>query len=1001
MGSMSSCIGGMNSHSAREVKFNLVNSPSDSLRGNRKLFHRRQFSNSQFFVPIENDEEFITKKNELNNNQNILENNVEKDKILQIENIVNNNLKSNNNNIFKKKLRGRSNNYIKKKKIESSDDYCDIIECEDEFECDRKLSDSGNMKSSDILNEKRVNYLPIQNLIINNIENIKSNAIPKENGGNNGEKQLVIKEYDDKGNKNLKFNNNLFKIAKPNNLSFTESNEINIEKINEKNITKNYFDNINESSKNIDNKDFNKCKIDNNISFNINNSMINTNNNNPLNNNMNNFNNISEINSDFNNNNYIDISSNLTYFLSLEKSLNKPQTTRFDKNNILSLNNKPNMNNKTSSNKELTNNKYRNSVKVNNKFKWKLLPKHKYNTQIYKSIMNIPNIPLNNENQSLMINEEEQKNLNLTNLTPINSKSENSLVFSEIKKQKEEQDKLIKSLENKIKNLEKKINVENMSKIKEKKLIKMNKINNKLAESQKDFRIRKLEEQLHNVKINNKLNKSLLKKKEEQIKFLIEKKNKQDELIKRYEIKKNLKPKNSNHNCTTKATTKEINYLDDISKSNNYNNFITSNSNSNLFESKMSYTNLNNSINIKQNKTMHKESLNNKIRKFHKKEKSVNIQKHFLKNNSVNLEDYFSMEPETEHLKINISMRESIKNHNLINKSSANISYNNYCNDLSNKEKEKNNYSNKVTLNKMKIYKLNKSHNLSINSENKLNIFQKPAKKSKKPKTNKKEEINLDLNLKNLTTSNNSIKQAKKKFSFTKSKKFIKKQSEKDLKEMYLQAGTVQNEENNTFNHNNYTNSDFKLFTHNDLLLITHKNSFTNSGGETTSTNKNNNAINASSLEENSNPGENINNVNMFNPYLKSFSTEQIEKSENIKIYKNLWNEGYARYKQLINGKKIIPGKNKTKSNFLKLNFCMANDLIELKAEKKDSMIDIKNKFLKEFFKKKSYGEYEKKYIKDNILFLRKEGVININKKALDYNLYNNEVIIPVLKDMT
>ena len=118
MGSMSSCIGGMNSHSAREVKFNLVNSPSDSLRGNRKLFHRRQFSNSQFFVPIENDEEFITKKNELNNNQNILENNVEKDKILQIENIVNNNLKSNNNNIFKKKLRGRSNNYIKKKKIE-------------------------------------------------------------------------------------------------------------------------------------------------------------------------------------------------------------------------------------------------------------------------------------------------------------------------------------------------------------------------------------------------------------------------------------------------------------------------------------------------------------------------------------------------------------------------------------------------------------------------------------------------------------------------------------------------------------------------------------------------------------------------------------------------------------------------------------------------------------------------------------------------------------------
>ena len=50
-------------------------------------------------------------------------------------------------------------------------------------------------------------------------------------------------------------------------------------------------------------------------------------------------------------------------------------------------------------------------------------------------------------------------------------------------------------------------------------------MSNKLAESQKDFRIKKLEEQLITVKKNNKLNKSLLKKKDEQIKNLIDRKN--------------------------------------------------------------------------------------------------------------------------------------------------------------------------------------------------------------------------------------------------------------------------------------------------------------------------------------------------------------------------------------------------------------------------------------------------------------------------------------------
>ena len=48
------------------------------------------------------------------------------------------------------------------------------------------------------------------------------------------------------------------------------------------------------------------------------------------------------------------------------------------------------------------------------------------------------------------------------------------------------------------------------------------------------------------------------------------------------------------------------------------------------------------------------------------------------------------------------------------------------------------------------------------------------------------------------------------------------------------------------------------------------------------------------------------------------------------------------------------------------------------------------------------YNEQEKKYTDDNIIFLKKEGdIINLNKKISENNLTNNEIIIPVLKDMT
>ena len=72
----------------------------------------------------------------------------------------------------------------------------------------------------------------------------------------------------------------------------------------------------------------------------------------------------------------------------------------------------------------------------------------------------------------------------------------------------------------------------------------------------------------------------------------------------------------------------------------------------------------------------------------------------------------------------------------------------------------------------------------------------------------------------------------------------------------------------------------------------------------------------------------------------------------------------------------------------------MASDLIEIKANKNELMINIKNIFLNEFLKKKLYNEQRKKYINDNIIFLKKEGdIINLNKKISENNLIINNII--------
>ena len=47
------------------------------------------------------------------------------------------------------------------------------------------------------------------------------------------------------------------------------------------------------------------------------------------------------------------------------------------------------------------------------------------------------------------------------------------------------------------------------------------------------------------------------------------------------------------------------------------------------------------------------------------------------------------------------------------------------------------------------------------------------------------------------------------------------------------------------------------------------------------------------------------------------------------------------------------------------------------------------------------YGDNEKKYITQNILFLNKDGIIDILKKVHENNLKNNDIITTVLKDVT
>ena len=86
-----------------------------------------------------------------------------------------------------------------------------------------------------------------------------------------------------------------------------------------------------------------------------------------------------------------------------------------------------------------------------------------------------------------------------------------------------------------------------------------------------------------------------------------------------------------------------------------------------------------------------------------------------------------------------------------------------------------------------------------------------------------------------------------------------------------------------------------------------------------------NSSMNNISLEEKFNLSQSINNIQISNPNLKSNLNDDTDDIN--KIYQNLWNEGYLRYKQLTEN--VQNEKNNINDKSLELKFCMANEIYE------------------------------------------------------------------------
>ena len=1102
MGAMTACTGEVcDKHSSKEIKFNSNRNLSSLDKSNKQQKNIKTRSNSHNFGVIKQKEKqydfgLFKFENEKNPSNYIPKSTYVKKNTNDYGYGIGNKLKRYNKGL---------------KQMNKQDDDCDIIECEDEFECSQNMFDL--IKNVDIANgknSKRFNYFHenrndikkefdtfnnnneiLSDSYINKDLNMELSVSKSKLNGNTNNEVGGEKQNEDDNLKNIN-NNNMSNKLNRNNLKSNDTLEIdcfgnknlnindyedhvidnknNYDKIKEnkqddkllikEKIKKIHINHNNNLYKNHSN--FQNCKIDNNINININNNL----------------NNISCINnnSDINNGNYIDVSSNTTYFLSVEKSHRRPITNIIEKKNYEE-------NNITYNND--INNIYRNSSGIN-KYKWKLLPKNKYNSQISKSFSN---------NQSLSINSDNQKNSRLitqTNKTEINTEKmydENNMVLTEFEKHKKEQDKKIQQLQDKVKSLYKIISKEKgkeaknghkISKLKEfmsighsnknEKKLKLSKDENiqfknalddmNFVESQKDYKIRQLEEQLENVKKNNKINKSLLMQKNRQIKNLLLSKNKQDLLIKKYEL---LSEINLN-NKSTKGE-KKIKYFNEVDEENIGTDFmrhrtsvsvsmkpsdslgrVTMNKKENLKTMKNPF-NLNNCVNkyknndksknkskSKNKNKVKKPSIDNKVKNksVNNVTRSKNQKKQIYKKQITNYTDAFHSYKEkskNSNCKNNVN---SIYHKSTINE--KNINYNNYCNSLYNKSKNK--YSNKVNLNRIKIYKFNKGQIMPNNITNQLY--------NKKTTKNVNNENDIKAN----------EKTSKKAFSFKKSKK-IQKTNEQDLKEMYLKAGKIDTENNDIENEEKKDNKDdkndiiinkineerkiknneVKIYPYNKVHYRNNKNNnILNSNNNTSITNNITN-ISMSPIilsgnykfenlraDERLNLSENYNySFHSFNPFLKTAPNEEIEKENNDEniIFKKIWKEEFARFEEMYKNKNNQKEysqvdeshKNENRietetesdknNNLFNLIFWMKNELIEINVNKDDYMFDVKNKFLNKFFEQKMYGDNEKKYITQNILFLNKDGVIDMLKKVHENNLKKNDIITTVLKDVT
>ena len=638
----------------------------------------------------------------------------------------------------------------------------------------------------------------------------------------------------------------------------------------------------------------------------------------------------------------------------------------------------------------------------------------------------------------------------------IKQKSKKENYMREFQKQKEEQDKKIAVLQEKLNNLyqilnnnDQNSNKKNIKKIHDcnsdiyvKKIHSYKSENNfyhkqlenfKQKEIEKDNKIKELENKLKFVMETNCKNRFILTQKEKQIQQLLSKNSEQNTIIKKYKkVSENFSNnKNNNFNNTCRAYSKSKNFSDydfnssiDTSKMNiNPANFcfhkknlsINTKTGNKLFDN-LRISKANSCRNFER---QNPKILNAKQQIFSKKKI---VLKYELPNFNSNKKKNINNNRIKNKFKIskvlcknnNNNSNNNTKNNNTRNSSitDKNITYSNYCNSLN--HKLKNQYIKKINLNKLKIYKINKA-------ENQKQVLSK-LRNSKKIFYPTKEKTEIKTVSKSNIINKNSIRSRQIKKSKIKNQT-IKKET---LKEMYLKAGTVQFETEDNIvdksqnfssiiNLNNTTNSNFNITKNilstkfSDLLLSQGSNNINSNNKNildsmiiSPKTSKSNNIDFFENFEKKFNDTGNINNNS-----IKSLTSESSRNfNENKKIYTNIYNDGCVRYKEINNNVSFHDEKennndNVNNSNEFKINFGLVSGNMNLLVNGNDIMSEIIDKFLNEFFLRKEYNESERDYIKNNICFLFKDHIIDKNKSLLDNKIENNAVIIPVLKDIT